>query len=40
MDDDFNTPEALAVLQTLATEINRAKAARATPAQRHRWPRN
>ena len=27
MDDDFNTPEALAVLQTLATEINRAKAA-------------
>jgi cysteinyl-tRNA synthetase len=27
MDDDFNTPEALAVLQTLATEINRAKSA-------------
>ena len=27
MDDDFNTPEALAVLQGLATEINRAKAA-------------
>jgi cysteinyl-tRNA synthetase len=27
MDDDFNTPEALAVLQTLATELNRAKAA-------------
>lgn len=27
MDDDFNTPEALAALQTLATEINRAKAA-------------
>ncbi len=26
MDDDFNTPEALAALQTLATEINRAKA--------------
>lgn len=26
MDDDFNTPEALAVLQGLATEINRAKA--------------
>jgi cysteinyl-tRNA synthetase len=25
MDDDFNTPEALAVLQTLATDINRAK---------------
>ena len=25
MDDDFNTPEALAVLQQLATEINRAK---------------
>ena len=27
MDDDFNTPEALAVLQTLATDLNRAKAA-------------
>ena len=27
MDDDFNTPEALAVLQTLAREINSAKAA-------------
>jgi cysteinyl-tRNA synthetase len=27
MDDDFNTPEALAALQMLATEINRAKAA-------------
>ena len=26
MDDDFNTPEALAALQTLATEVNRAKA--------------
>ena len=26
MDDDFNTPEAVAVLQSLATEINRAKA--------------
>ncbi len=26
MDDDFNTPEALAVLQGLATELNRAKA--------------
>jgi cysteinyl-tRNA synthetase len=26
MDDDFNTPEALAVLQTLATEVNSAKA--------------
>jgi cysteinyl-tRNA synthetase len=26
MDDDFNTPEALATLQTLATEVNRAKA--------------
>jgi len=25
MDDDFNTPEALAVLQGLATEVNRAK---------------
>ena len=27
MDDDFNTPEALAVLQGLASEINRATAA-------------
>jgi cysteinyl-tRNA synthetase len=27
MDDDFNTPEALAALQNLATQINRAKAA-------------
>ncbi len=27
MNDDFNTPEAIAALQTLATEINRAKAA-------------
>jgi len=27
MDDDFNTPEALAVLQTLAREVNSAKAA-------------
>lgn len=27
MDDDFNTPDALAVLQTLATQINRAKSA-------------
>ena len=25
MDDDFNTPEAIAALQTLATEVNRAK---------------
>jgi cysteinyl-tRNA synthetase len=25
MDDDFNTPEALAALQSLATQINRAK---------------
>ncbi|WP_129642964.1 cysteine--tRNA ligase [Peristeroidobacter agariperforans] len=25
MDDDFNTPDAIAALQTLATEINRAK---------------
>jgi cysteinyl-tRNA synthetase len=25
MDDDFNTPDALAVLQSLATELNRAK---------------
>jgi cysteinyl-tRNA synthetase len=30
MDDDFNTPEAIAALQTLATEINRAKDARDT----------
>ncbi|MFO0509546.1 MAG: DALR domain-containing protein, partial [Gammaproteobacteria bacterium] len=38
MDDDFNTPEALAVLQGLAGEINRATAAgdtaRATGAAR------
>ena len=27
MDDDFNTPDALAALQTLATHINRAKSA-------------
>jgi cysteinyl-tRNA synthetase len=27
MDDDFNTPEAIAVLQTLATEVNKAKSA-------------
>jgi cysteinyl-tRNA synthetase len=27
MDDDFNTPEALAALQTLATEVNKAKSA-------------
>jgi cysteinyl-tRNA synthetase len=27
MDDDFNTPEAIAVLQTLATDVNKAKAA-------------
>jgi cysteinyl-tRNA synthetase len=27
MDDDFNTPEAIAALQGLATEINRAKSA-------------
>jgi cysteinyl-tRNA synthetase len=27
MDDDFNTPEAIAALQGLATEINRAKGA-------------
>ncbi len=36
MDDDFNTPEALAALQTLATEINRTKAAGdAQKASRH-----
>jgi cysteinyl-tRNA synthetase len=27
MDDDFNTPEAVAVLQSLATQVNRAKSA-------------
>ena len=27
MDDDFNTPDAIAALQSLATEINRAKGA-------------
>jgi cysteinyl-tRNA synthetase len=27
MDDDFNTPEAIAALQGLVTEINRAKSA-------------
>jgi len=27
MDDDFNTPDAIAALQTLATEVNRAKSA-------------
>ena len=31
MDDDFNTPEALAVLQQLATEVNSARAARDMP---------
>ena len=30
MDDDFNTPEAIAALQTLAGEINRARAAGST----------
>jgi len=32
MDDDFNTPDAIAALQTLATEINRAKNAGDTAA--------
>jgi len=32
MDDDFNTPDAIAALQTLATEINRAKSAGDTAA--------
>jgi len=32
MDDDFNTPEALAVLQSLARELNTAKAAGDTAA--------
>ncbi|HEY8051867.1 MAG TPA: DALR domain-containing protein, partial [Steroidobacteraceae bacterium] len=31
MDDDFNTPEALAVLQQLATEVNSARAAHDMP---------
>jgi cysteinyl-tRNA synthetase len=31
MDDDFNTPEALAVMQTLAREINSAKDAGKEP---------
>jgi cysteinyl-tRNA synthetase len=34
MDDDFNTPEALAVLQQLATEVNRAKASGETERAR------
>lgn len=34
MDDDFNTPRALAVLQSLAREINEAKAGRAGEAAR------
>ncbi len=33
MDDDFNTPEALAVLQSLAGEINRATDARDQPTR-------
>jgi cysteinyl-tRNA synthetase len=33
MDDDFNTPEAIAVLQGLAREINSARAAGADPAR-------
>jgi cysteinyl-tRNA synthetase len=32
MDDDFNTPEAIAVLQGLARELNTAKSAAADPA--------
>jgi cysteinyl-tRNA synthetase len=32
MDDDFNTPEAIAVLQGLARELNSARAAGAAPA--------
>ena len=32
MDDDFNTPDAIAALQTLATEVNRAKSAGDTVA--------
>jgi cysteinyl-tRNA synthetase len=33
MDDDFNTPEALAVLQSLASEVNRAGTAGEAPAR-------
>ncbi len=33
MDDDFNTPDAIAVLQGLARELNTAKGAGASPAQ-------
>jgi cysteinyl-tRNA synthetase len=33
MDDDFNTPEAIAVLQGLARELNSAKAAGASPEE-------
>ena len=33
MDDDFNTPEALAILQTLTREINSARAASPAAAQ-------
>jgi len=36
MDDDFNTPEAIAVLQGLARELNSAKAAGADQAQQLR----
>ena len=39
MDDDFNTPEALAALQGLATEINRAKDAN-DGARPVRWRRS
>ena len=38
MDDDFNTPEALAVLQSLAGEINRATDAKDEPTARARSP--
>ena len=33
MDDDFNTPEAIAVLQGLARELNTARTARRGCAQ-------
>jgi cysteinyl-tRNA synthetase len=36
MDDDFNTPEAIAVLQGLARELNTAKDSGAAPAQQAR----
>jgi cysteinyl-tRNA synthetase len=37
MDEDFGTPEAVAVLFDLASEINRSKARRSWPACCARW---